>query len=145
MKVLQKVKYTYIIKRNECKNKFKKIISLGNTIKLKKLIKIILKYLELKLKKIDWTEDPKEIKVHLLGKLHGERGETIKEYVANDGITVIYKTVQKLKIFEFLQKSKHKNLEELLEYQIASRMINDNSVIKRFQTKDEFINSVYTK
>ncbi|MBN4083812.1 hypothetical protein JXZ92_03225 [Mycoplasma sp. CSL10137] len=97
------------------------------------------------MKKIDWTEDPKEIKVHLLGKLHGERGETIKEYVANDGITVIYKTVQKLKIFEFLQKSKHKNLEELLEYQIASRMINDNSVIKRFQTKDEFINSVYTK
>ncbi len=137
-----KVKYTYIIKRKEAKNGFKKIISLGNAAKLEEINKNYLEIFRTEIKKINWTDDPEEMKVYLLGKLHGE---SVREFVINDGITSIYKIIKKLKIFESLRKSKHKNLEELLEYQIASRILNENSVIKRFQTKDEFVNSIDTK
>ncbi|MBU4692799.1 IS1634 family transposase [Mycoplasma sp. CSL7491-lung] len=43
-----------------------------------------------------------------------------------------------------MKKSKHKELEELLKYQISSRILQNNSIIKSFQNKEKYVNNVTT-
>ncbi|MDJ1646871.1 hypothetical protein [Mycoplasma phocimorsus] len=69
----------------------------------------------------------------------------VKKTYINDGITTLYEIIKRLNIFNLPPKIKHKNLEALLEYQIASRVLNENNVLKRFETKNKYKNNITSK
>ncbi|WP_283823401.1 IS1634 family transposase [Mycoplasma phocimorsus] len=131
--------YTYLIEAVKGKSTYKKVASLGNSEKLKKINEDYLKTLRLELEQITWTDDPKEIKKILLQKLSIKKTEYVYK---NDGITVLYDVIKRLRIYDFIPKTRHKNIEAMLEYQIASRILNNDSVIKRFNDKDAYTNDI---
>ncbi|MDJ1646690.1 IS1634 family transposase, partial [Mycoplasma phocimorsus] len=133
-------KYTFVIQRNKGKNGYKKIVSLGNYEKLEKQNKDYLVVLRNLIKNVNWTNDPQEIKEYLLSNFL--KSGLVKTVWVNDGVKVIYKVIKKLGIYNLLPKTKHKDLEALLEYQIASKILSENSILKRFEQKDEYQNNI---
>ncbi|MDJ1649075.1 IS1634 family transposase, partial [Mycoplasma phocimorsus] len=136
----QNHKYLYLIQRYSKTNKYKKLISLGNIDKLEAINNNYLEILKKELNCIDLVNStPLDIKRVLLPKL---KDTQVKRNYVNDGITILYQIIKRLGIFHLFPKSKHRNLESILEYQISSRVLNNNSVIKRFKEKDLYQNKI---
>ncbi|KDE42584.1 transposase, partial [Metamycoplasma hyosynoviae] len=60
-------------------------------------------------------------------------------------VNLIYKLIKKLEIFNSIPKTKHKDLEAILEYQISSRIIHPNSIISSFNSKYKYDNNINSK
>ncbi|WP_436358455.1 IS1634 family transposase [Mycoplasma sp. 480] len=134
-------KYATVVKYWENKKGYKKIASLGN---IEKLEKINPKYLEImrkKLREIDPKNSAEEIKNILLSEI---KKDNIEKFLKMTEINLIYNVVKKLNIFGSLKESKHKDLEGILEYQIASKILYEQSIFQRFKNKEKFDNKITT-
>ena len=130
-----KFKYTHLIKRNVGKNGYKKIISLGRSDELAKKNDDYLKIFRVVIKTINNKLSPEKIKSILLSKLVSKNEKT---KVSCKGVEVIYSIIRYLNLFSLLPKTKHKNLEAIFEYQIASKILNDNSILQRFKEREKY-------
>ncbi|UWV85082.1 hypothetical protein NW066_06250 [Mycoplasmopsis felis] len=117
----------------------KKQIGLGWLEQLEQINPDVISILKTKAKEL--TEDMEKdfVKQELLNSIQNQK---ITVNSINYGIEVIYKFIDKLQIFESISKTKHKDLKSILEYCIASRIINSNSIIRNFEIKDNFINTI---
>lgn len=117
------------------------VIGLGNTTKLTEINSNYLQVMKDKLKKIDQTIEPAQIKKILLKEIEGKYIRLRK----NVGIQYIYDAIKELDIFSSFEKSKRKEQEAILQYQIATKMLNNQSIIKSFESKGKYLNSIDTK
>ncbi|TQC51251.1 IS1634 family transposase [Mycoplasmopsis mucosicanis] len=137
-----KATYCQVVVGQGFKKAYKRIASLGN---IQKLTEINENYLEIfrdKVKELGHIEDSNKLKKILLDYLNSLAEQT---YTTNIGINILYYVIDKLQIFESLEKSKHKDLENILKYQISSRILQNSSIINSFENKDKFENEVDTK
>ncbi|APJ38203.1 hypothetical protein BLA55_00675 [Mycoplasmopsis pullorum] len=70
---------------------------------------------------------------------------SVKTSIQNIGIDLIYKIIKELDLFSALPKSKHKSLEEVLEFFIATRIILPRSYMSQYKNKNDFINDINVK
>lgn len=120
---------------------YKNIIGLGNYEKLKEINLNALEIMRAKLREIPEETDPKILKKILINEI-GTNEEFIYK---NVGIELIYKTVSDLNIFDSFEKTRRKNQESILKYQIASKILNNQSIIKSFMRKDKYKNDISTQ
>ncbi|TQC51245.1 transposase, partial [Mycoplasmopsis mucosicanis] len=137
-----KARYCRVVKSNGFAKGIKNVISLGSESKLSAINERYLEIFREKIKEISDNTEPKTIKKMMLDHLCSLKE---KNFITNIGINIFYDVIKKLEIFSSLKKSKHKNLEELLKYQIASRILQNTSIIKSFETKDNYLNDIESK
>ncbi|TNK89063.1 IS1634 family transposase, partial [Mycoplasmopsis pullorum] len=70
---------------------------------------------------------------------------SVKTSIQNIGVDLIYKVIKELDLFSVLPKSKHKSLEEVLEFFIATRIILPRSYMSQYKNKSDFINDINVK
>ncbi|MEA4205934.1 IS1634 family transposase [Mycoplasma sp. 1199] len=70
---------------------------------------------------------------------------SVETNVKNVGIDLIYKIIKELDLFSSLPKSKHKSLEEVLEFIIGTRIIFPRSYICQYKNKNDFSHNVEIK
>ncbi|VEU58255.1 IS1634 family transposase [Mycoplasmopsis gallinacea] len=70
---------------------------------------------------------------------------SVKTSIQNIGVDLIYKVIKELNLFSALPKSKHKSLEEVLEFFIATRIILPRSYMSQYKNKSDFINDINVK
>ncbi|MFA7704747.1 IS1634 family transposase, partial [Mycoplasmopsis synoviae] len=58
---------------------------------------------------------------------------SVKTNIKNVGIELIYKVIKELDLFKGLPKTKHKSLEEVLEFIVATRIIQPRSYICQYK------------
>lgn len=121
---------------------YKKILSLGNLKSLEEKNSQCMDIMKGVIKTLSIDDDPEKIKEKLLNAIEPH---SITNIMKNYGIDLIYEVIEKLEIFNSLEKTKHKNLKEILNYQIASRIINPNSIISSFNEKWKYNNDIETK
>ncbi|VDR41849.1 IS1634 family transposase [Mycoplasmopsis caviae] len=135
-----KQKYCYVIRPKGYNKGADRIVSLGNVNELSKIRKDYKEIFKRALLE-NTFKDKNDIKTFLLNKL-----KNIKNTEQNTGSEVIYTLLKKLEVFDAISGSKHKNLEAVFNYQVASKMLRDNYSIKHsFENKDEYTNDVTTK
>ncbi|MBD5789037.1 transposase [Mycoplasma synoviae GX11-T] len=93
-------------------------------------------------KKIDLNLDKKTAKAEFFRLLEPT---SVKTSIQNIGIELIYKVIQQLELFKSLPESRHKSLEEVLEFVIGTRIILPRSYVCQFKNKNDFINNVEVK
>ncbi|EFF41640.1 IS1634 family transposase [Mycoplasmopsis alligatoris] len=117
-------------------------IGLGSLEELTKLNKEAIATLKNKCLELS-TETPNEVvKQDLLNSLSSS---VFEHEIVNYGISSLYKMINKLNLFRDLPKTKHKNIEEIIEYIIAKRIIDPSSIIQSFKDKDKFQNDIKNK
>ncbi|RIV16881.1 IS1634 family transposase [Mycoplasmopsis gallopavonis] len=67
---------------------------------------------------------------------------SVKTKFQNIGIEAIYKIIKELELFKSLPKTKHKALEEVLDFIIATRILIPRSYTSQFKNKNDFINKI---
>ncbi|TNK93127.1 IS1634 family transposase, partial [Mycoplasmopsis pullorum] len=67
---------------------------------------------------------------------------SVKTNVKNLGVEKVYKFLKQLEIFNCLPETKHKSLEEVLEFFIATRIINPRSYFCQYNNKSDYINDI---
>lgn len=137
-----KHKYSWIVKPMGFGKTYKRVVSLGNIDKLHLINPNYQEIIKENLQKFEYIVEPDQLKNKLLETLKETKEKT---FVSNVGISAIYSVVDSLNIFESINKTKRKNLKELLKYQIGSRILNNYSMIKSFQNKENFTNNITTK
>lgn len=133
--------YTKVIEPAGFGKGYKNVIGLGNSATLAEINPNYLETMKNKLLKIDTSLDPKEIKSILIKEIKAK--EVI--WKRNVGIKYIYDAIDELNIFQSMKKSKRKNQESILKYQIASRVLNNYSIIQSFKSKGKFLNEIDTE
>ncbi|MHA0272667.1 IS1634 family transposase [Mycoplasma sp. 48589B] len=82
------------------------------------------------------VDDSKEkIKQTIMFALNSSKTEV---YNVNYGINILYDVIDKFEIFNVLPKTRHKDLEKLLKYTIASRIIDAKSYISMHKNKYKY-------
>ncbi|WP_082836728.1 IS1634 family transposase, partial [Mycoplasmopsis gallinarum] len=89
--------------------------------------------------KIDVNLDKKDAKAQFFELL---APTSVKTSVQNIGIDSIYKVIKELDLFSVLSESRHKSLEEVLEFVIGTRVILPRSYSSQFKNKNDFINKI---
>lgn len=134
--------YTKIVKSLGFGKGYISYLSLGNTKGYKENDSEYLEKLKKYVKNIDIDAYEKdELKKHL----KNEFLTKVEKVLKNNGIEQIYSVIKELKIFESFDKNRKKQFEEILKYQIASRIMLNKSVIKSYSKKDDYINNITTK
>ncbi|VEU73119.1 transposase domain-containing protein (plasmid) [Mycoplasmopsis gallopavonis] len=87
-------------------------------------------------------EDKIEVKTKFFQLLNPTSVET---NVKNVGIELIYKVIKELDLFKGLPKTKHKSLEEVLEFIVATRIIQPRSYICQYKNKNDFLHKIDVK
>lgn len=70
---------------------------------------------------------------------------SVRTNVKNIGIDLIYKVIKELELFSFLPNSKHKSLQEVLEFIIGTRIIFPRSYICQYKNKNDFMQGLNIK
>lgn len=121
---------------------YKRIVGLGYLEELEKLNPNALDILKQNAKVIPIDSEKEYVKEQLINSLNNGYFEN---RLVNYGIQNLYSIIKELEIFNSLPKTKHKQLEQLLEYFISSRIIQADSIIQTFNKKDDFISEIKLK
>ncbi|WPB54579.1 transposase [Mycoplasmopsis verecunda] len=111
---------------------YKRIVGLGYLEELEKLNPNALDILKQNAKVIPIDSEKEYVKEQLINSLNNGYFEN---RLVNYGIQNLYSIIKELEIFNSLPKTKHKQLEQLLEYFISSRIIQADSIIQTFNKK----------
>ncbi|WPB54462.1 transposase [Mycoplasmopsis verecunda] len=111
---------------------YKRIVGLGYLEELEKLNPNALDILKQNAKVIPIDSEKEYVKEQLINSLNNGYFEN---RLVNYGIQNLYSVIKELEILNSLPKTKHKQLEQLLEYFISSRIIQADSIIQTFNKK----------
>ncbi|WLP85407.1 hypothetical protein [Mycoplasma seminis] len=81
------------------------------------------------------TDSKEKIKQSIMFALNSSKTEV---YNVNYGINILYDLINKFEIFDALPKTRHKELNKILKYTIASRIIDANSYISIHKNKYKY-------
>lgn len=135
-------KLVHLAKSDDSKQGYRKIKSLGPEEQYLVYHADFLKLMRKKLEEID-INLPEDEKIMILKNYIKNLNK--ENLVLNTGINYFYKHLRELNLFEAIKKSKHKNLEEIFEYLISKRLLDNSSMIENFNQLDEYETNITTR